>query len=288
MVRADATARSRVCRRGLAPALVLLASLLGGGCAALTNPVAEGIPVRRLPPELLAAPKNGLESVPLNLLGQARPPEYLLGPGDVLSVYIEGILGNPNFILPTAFAPLNQDPSQLRFPPSTGYPVHVDGDGTISLPQVGPLYVCGMTLGQARNAIRNAYTSRPDLLKPETARFLISLLQPRLCTVMVLRQEASAFTQGVNGIILPTSKRGTGFTLQLPAYENDVLHALLRSGGLPGLDACNEVMIHRNGLALAPGKPGSAGGHEPERIGEVVRIPLRCRRGPTSRPNLKT
>jgi len=40
-------------------------------------------------------------------------------------------------------------------------------------------------------------------------------------------------------------KRGAGFAVDLPAYENDVLHALALTGGLPGLDAVNEVVIQR-------------------------------------------
>src|SRR5262249_17246123 len=45
--------------------------------------------------------------------------------------------------------------------------------------------------------------------------------------------------------VLGPRKRGTGYNLELPAYENDVLNALTRSGGLPGLDARNEVIIYR-------------------------------------------
>src|SRR5437870_1643826 len=41
----------------------LLCGLLSG-CAALTNPVANGVPVRRLPPELLGEPKEGAQPLP--------------------------------------------------------------------------------------------------------------------------------------------------------------------------------------------------------------------------------
>jgi hypothetical protein len=36
-----------------------------------------------------------------------------------------------------------------------------------------------------------------------------------------------------------------GFSLEMPAYENDVLTALTQTGGLPGLNAKNEVQILR-------------------------------------------
>ena len=63
--------------------MIVIVSLLCGllsGCAALTNPVANGVPVRRLPPELLGEPKEGLQSLPLTLLRQKPPELYRLGP----------------------------------------------------------------------------------------------------------------------------------------------------------------------------------------------------------------
>jgi hypothetical protein len=75
-------------------------------------------------------------------------------------------------------------------------------------------------------------------------------------------------------------RRGTGATIELPAYENDVLNALTRTGGLPGFDAVNEVIIQRGSAPGAGGggmpcPPGGAAGGSPE----VVRIPLRTRGG---------
>src|SRR5438105_3809721 len=48
-----------------------LLCVLLSGCSALTNPVANGVPVRRLPPELLGEPKEGARSFPLTLLRQS-------------------------------------------------------------------------------------------------------------------------------------------------------------------------------------------------------------------------
>src|SRR5262245_59119001 len=72
--------------------LVILAAFLSG-CAALTNPVANGIPVRRLPPELLGESKAGMETIPVSSLRQPPPEHYKLGPEDVLGIWIEGIMG---------------------------------------------------------------------------------------------------------------------------------------------------------------------------------------------------
>jgi hypothetical protein len=55
-------------------AMVAMLSGLFSGCAALTNPVAHGVPVRILPAELIAKSKEGFEPIPLALLQQPPPP----------------------------------------------------------------------------------------------------------------------------------------------------------------------------------------------------------------------
>ena len=67
-----------------------------GGCTALTNPVADGIPVRLLPPEIVGPAKTHYQTIPLNLLRQSQPEVYKLDTGDVLGVYVEGFLGEKN------------------------------------------------------------------------------------------------------------------------------------------------------------------------------------------------
>ena len=74
--------------------LTVLALLNLSGCAAITNPVADGVPVRLIPPELLAAPKKNDVTIPLTFLGQQPQVVYRLAPGDVLGVYIPGVLGD--------------------------------------------------------------------------------------------------------------------------------------------------------------------------------------------------
>jgi hypothetical protein len=71
----------------------------------------------------------------------------------------------------------------------------------------------------------------------------------------------------LTGAILGSSKKGSGFPIDLPAGENDVLNALARTGGLPGSDAKNEIVVHRHSSS----KSGSQ-----ER---TIRIPLRARPG---------
>ncbi len=121
-------------------------------------------------------------------------------------------------------------------------------DGTVTLPPVGAVSVNGMTVPQAAAAIRKVYTDK-QLLKPGNRnRILVNLLDPRQEQILVLREESPNLIVGPEGVI-SGAKRGTGHEIDLPAYENDVLHALTRTGGLPGLDAFNEVVIYRNCFA---------------------------------------
>jgi hypothetical protein len=94
--------------------------------------------------------------------------------------------------------------------------------------------------------------------------------------------------------ILGQTKRGTGYVINLPAYENDVLNALAKTGGLPGLDAQNEVVIERGycqefgdrdgllkhvegGPRCGPG--GGGGGGASAAGTQMIHIPLRLRPG---------
>jgi hypothetical protein len=297
-------------RRETAPRARLLVSLspcllvcLLCGCAAITNPVANGVPVRRLPPELLSEPKEGARPLPLSLLRQKPPKQYALGAGDVLAVWVEGVLGERNQIPPVNF------PESHSLPPAVGYPVTLRSDGTVALPFVEPVALQGLSIEEAQAAVRNAYT-KEKILQPGRERVLVSLLRRRVEQVLVFREDAGG--QGGAGPSTGTTtrsfgvtfgpggtagslKRGTGFAVDLPAYENDVLHALAQTGGLPGLDAANEVVIQRGYFqdvldrealvrelqAQPTPHPtlSSARGERGARTGQTVRIPLRLRPG---------
>jgi protein involved in polysaccharide export with SLBB domain len=272
---------ARLTRR-LLLAAALLAGAASGGCAALTNPVADAVPVHRLPPEVLGKRKEEEKTIPLTLLRQKPPDVYRLGPGDVLGVVIDGVLGEPK-----QPPPYHVPEVGTNVQPALGYPYPVDSDGTIPLPLLAPdrrLKVTGMTLAEAQSAIFKAYTDPKKIINPENSRVLVSLIKQRQYHVLVVRQDSGALTVGQGGAIGQT-KRGTGFVLNLPAYENDVLNALARTGGLPGLDAQNEVIIERGSFRdfddkdavlrhvdqCGPG--GVAGGLG----GQRIRIPLRLR-----------
>jgi protein involved in polysaccharide export with SLBB domain len=272
------------CHLRRAALLLALCLAWGGasGCAALTNPLTDARPVRHLPPELLAPSKEPERTIPLPLLGQSEPCKYALGPGDVLGVYIENVLGDRTQPLPLQVAPFLEAGGQRRLPPAAGYPVPVRPDGTIVLPQLEPLCVTGLSPADVEDALRKLYLAR-EVLKGGKERILVTLLHARHYGVVVLRQESGNITLGPAGQI-GGGKRGTGYVVDLPAYENDVLHALAQTGGLPGLDAYDEVVVERGCFHDDPGRAAvlaaldaAAPGHPRPTLAcrEVVHIPLR-------------
>ncbi len=275
--------------RGLSYLCLMLACVWSAGCAAMTDPVADGIPVRLLPPELAGPPRTDYQTLPLSVLRQLAPAAYQLDAGDVLGVYIDGFLGDTKMSLPIVAAPPVLIRDQNRLPPSAGYPIMVQEDGTIALPAVPKLSVKGMTIGAARDAIRNLYVVKAGLLNEKNEKIVVTLMNPRTTQVMVFRQEAQNFLAGQDGPI-PISKRNTGHLIDLPAYQNDVLSALVRTGGLPESDAYNQIIIYRDRIRdvqmqadvmkqLDKAKPGAEVARQGVWIGETVRIPLRLPAG---------
>jgi len=267
---------------------VALAICSAVGCAAFTNPVVNGIPVRILPEELLAESREGFVPLPLSLLRQAPPKQYILAPGDTLGIYIEGVLGDAETPPPVNI------PDSSDIPPSIGYPFPVRQDGTISLPYVEPIKVAGLTIEEAEQTVVRAYL-KEKIIRPEDRRILVTLMRPRHIRVMVIRDDSSSRqvmlrSQSLRGLGTTQTQIGggqqnTGMVLELPAYENDVLNALTLSGGLPGLESTQEVIIQRgywnqqnnpNGMqSCYPVEADLDNGPDGER--RVIHIPMRIR-----------
>ena len=270
--------------------LVALGVLALSGCAALTNPVANGIPVRILPDELLAESIEGFQYLPLTTLRQPPPEKYILASGDTLGIFIEGVFGSAE-----TPPPVNVSES-ADMPPSIGYPFPVRGDGTISLPYVQPVKVAGMTIETAEKAVVQAYLDK-EILRPEDRRILVTLMRPRHIRVLVVRDDSqqrqvtlqSSSLRGLGSTETSIGGGGerTGMVLELAAYDNDVLNALTRSGGLPGLESTQEVIIQRgywNGENDMSGEgmcyPTEADlGNSSGDTRQIVRIPMRVRPG---------
>jgi len=227
-------------------AVILLLLPLSTGCTAWRS-----VPAYCYPSAIFYAPRSSQEPINFVHLRQDPPPVYLLGPRDVLGVYVEGVLGQSDEPPPVYFQ------EQANLPPAIGYPIPIREDGTLSLPLVPPIKVVGLSLAQAERLIRNAYTVDQKILQPGRDRIIVTLIKPRTYQVLVVREDATApaLRRGTSEgeLILGSGKRGMTYAVELRAYENDVLHALSESGGLPGLDAKNEITILRGGYDAAEG-----------------------------------
>jgi hypothetical protein len=264
--------------------IVLAAACLGlSGCAAVTNPVADGIPVGRVRPELLARTKEDLEDIPFLLLRRHPIETYTVAAGDTLGIVIDGILGDSKQFIPVR-------PQEMAdTAPSLGYPIPVRDDGTINVPQVPPIKVDGMSIPEVEQALRKAYTVDKHVVQPEVFSAIVSLYRKRTYNILVIRQDSGGNSTSVQSntifgstTVASNPKRGTGLKLELPFGENDVGNALARSGGMPGTDAINEVVIERSRPEpYAPGEElGPDGKKKPVKyVKQFIRIPFRVRPG---------
>lgn len=278
------TVRSAPSRRRGLPWLLVVALLApwASGCAALTNPVSRGIPPKRLDPKFLAKSREEQVPLPLNLLQRRQDEKERILPGAIVGVFIDNVLGGTKDSPP----PVQAASEGSKLPPSIGYPVVVRDDGTISLPYVDPIDVKGLTAAEAEKKVRQTLLDK-GVITPQN-RCIVTLQRQNSNRILVVRQDSGGVTFGSDG--LNNTKRGTGYSLDLPESESDIATALTRTGGLPGLDAFNEVFVVRplegrgekfptvmpdlKGIARDP-----TGGAAKEFGYSLIRIPLRMKPG---------
>lgn len=243
-------ARRRACSVAVLAAMAMALS----GCTALTQPI-NGIPSNRLPPQFFQGGKNDLIPIDFSLLAQEKPRQYTLGPGDVIGITIDGILpfNEPDQVPEPP--PVHFPEKDSTLPPSTGFPITVLEDGTISLPLLEPVNVAGLTEDQTRDKIRKAYIDTKILKEDEQKKVspVVTLIKKRRINVVVIRQDkaqtGSYLMQQVNRSgrgVVGSDESGEGTVVKLDAFENDILHALTETGGLPGTGAKNEIKVLRS------------------------------------------
>ncbi|MBX3419094.1 MAG: polysaccharide biosynthesis/export family protein [Pirellulaceae bacterium] len=229
--------------------LAMMTLIASSGCAAILAPI-DAIPVERLPPQFYRQPESAKVAIDVARLRQPKPPVYTLDDGDVLGIFIEGVLGNIDEAPPVQFQDPNSD-----LPPAIGYPVPVREDGTISLPLVRSISVRGLSIQQVEQLIARVYRQGERPILQENNRIIVSLLRKRTYRVFVVRQDNTNFgmnpqiqaaqLSGGRGVFERSDQSRRGFVLQMPAGENDLMNALAQTGGMPGLNAKNEVRILR-------------------------------------------
>ncbi len=274
--------RSAMLRR---PLLIVALLSLSTGCHFVSSPQGT-VPASRLPEGLFDCPRESLALLPMAALGQSKPLDHPIAAGDTLSVYVYGIF--PASEDETPVIQQTQTLAQRYYPPrgtvvgpSTGLPIRVDQDGTVNLPLVEPVRIAGLTTSQAVERISAAYRAE-QLIKPDAERITVSLLVPRVHRVVVMREDTPNETVAlVDPQAVDEIHRGSGETIDLPTYENDVLHALAETGGLPGTDAAREVYVIRSDPNLdyrymSAGSLQSvvSGGRAGDCNVNVIRIPL--------------
>ncbi|MEM6473173.1 MAG: polysaccharide biosynthesis/export family protein, partial [Planctomycetota bacterium] len=217
------------------------------GCSTLTQPI-DGVPASKVPRQYFAEPKNNLVPVDVSVLSLEPPREYLIGPDDILGIYLEGVLPFTPPGAPPEPPPVNFPEAESTLPPSIGFPIPVQEDGTLALPLIEPLNVEGLTLDQVQDAIRDAYVDN-DILQPDKARPIVTRIKERTIDVIVIREDGGSalLTNNIGSQFIRggSDRSASGGLVKLPAYQNDILHALVETGGLPGLNAKNEVRVLR-------------------------------------------
>ena len=213
-------------------------------------------------------------------LRRSPPEQYVLGKSDVLGIYIQGITGDAAVPPPVNF-------SDGESQPAIGYPVPIRDDGYISLPLIAPIRVIGLTVGEAEAKIVRAYTQDKKILLEGNEKIIVTLMQRRTFNVLVIREDGGNpnNNNGLNRneVFLDETLTSESFSIELPAYENDVLHALSETGGLPSERAKNEIVILRGAMndpnqgAIIQAIGNRTGSNESKTLegANVVRIPIR-------------
>ena len=224
--------------------LVAVLAVLGvaglGAGVALSRPVPADSPNKSdASPVAKAAPAKPAQTaerpLPLALLRQKPPDAYRVDSGDVLGLFIEGALGERGQVPP--IIGLWGAPTATNITPAIGFPITVLEDGTVALPFIEPLAVRGKSLAEIRQLLNDVYKTETKTLPP-VARILVNVAKPRSYRVTVIR---SLDFLDPNGTV----------TLDLPAYENDVLTAVAKAGGLTRVPPNTVIIIHRGSDSAA-------------------------------------
>lgn len=228
---------NRAAMRGLITACIALVPLWISGCSAIYHPYDRAIEHKM---EVLSRmPKSEQVALDPRLLSQTPPHEHLVDDGDILGVYIDGAPGQDGVDMPVRFA------DDQFVAPAIGYPTPVRSGGYIRVPQVGVLHVRGMTTGEIEQLIRRRLVEERQEIKPEKDRIHVSLMWRRSVNVLVIRQEEVSATQLISPSNGTDADRRSGQVVNLPIFQNDVLHALMQTGGLPNGQAENAVYVFK-------------------------------------------
>lgn len=137
----------------------------------------------------------------------ATPQDYRLGPGDEVVIDIWGV---------------SEDHLRRTISP----------EGSIMISQLGPLYLNGMTIDEANNHIRSAFSSKYSGVDNEATDIAVTLGQMRTIQVNIMGE-----------VSVPGTYRLSPFST--------VFHALYNAGGINKIGSMRNVEVRRNGKKIA-------------------------------------
>lgn len=137
----------------------------------------------------------------------ATPQNYRLGPGDELVIDIWGD---------------SEDHMRHTISP----------EGNIMIPQLGPLYLNGMTISEASNHIRSAFSSKYAGVDNASTDISVTLGQLRTIQVDIMGE-----------VSVPG-------TYRLSPFSN-VFHALYKAGGINDIGTMRNIEVYRGGKRIA-------------------------------------
>lgn len=225
--------------------IVLGVLLVGsaGGCAQRVFRAKE------LPPQYLAPARANIEEIDLSGLANHSVSSETVDLGDVLEVTIVTDYGD-------------QDPMTT--------PARIRNDGTVDIPLIGAVYVAGLELDQAEQAIATAGIARGIFKRPH-----VTVIMEKQCvnkiTVIGAVEEPGVYEVPRIGCSLLAAIVAAG-TLSDTASGDVEIRRCTRRAGLPGASPMNPPRLaHHDGTALT-----SYVIPEPDRVGgpRVVRINL--------------
>jgi protein involved in polysaccharide export with SLBB domain len=267
--------------------IVVVCCMTQLGCISMT---ANDIPASRLPLELRGCSHSDLVPINLASLRQEAKEDYTVDAGDVVGVFVPGIVPpdvaqTPVLQTTRSFNDVYYPPGGLVMGPGLGIPLEVTARGLLELPLTSALDVRGMTLPEIQEKVMTKYLQE-GMLKDTKTPAQISVIRKRVHRVMVIREDINAPNLYKSRTQTVVSERGTGELVDLPAFENDVLHALSVSGGLPGTDAYNRIWIFRGAdeTVLQQELLNAAESDNWESLAKQYRatcIPLKIRQGET-------
>jgi protein involved in polysaccharide export with SLBB domain len=283
---------SRTLRGATCAVLASVAAISGCTAPKCILSTRNAIPAYRLPDEFKSCSHGGKVPIDLSLLGQRRSSEHIIGAGDVLGVYIAGVLPPKIDDAPIVYqggSSLNRQyypPNGDIEGPSIGVPLEVQQSGNVRFPLIGKVDLAGYTIEEAADTVRNRF-EEAGVIQAGRERVLLTLLRSRVSRVLVIRDDSPGISIPIRKDGIPFTKTGRGEIVDLPPNQNDVLHALTSSGGMPGIDTYSEVWIFRRRetqLAdIGPLQQQVAGAESAQSLVQswaaeerhIIRIPLR-------------